>query len=296
MVRKRLFVFVSVVVACVAVVSAVGDENSKKGMMNRRDSNCGDGLTCTIDNDHRRLTISGDGSMYNFDPTSLPWTDSRSYFDTIVVNEGVKSIGDYAFYECRNIRSVSLPESLTSIGQYAFGTSTAIESLTVNGETAIGDHAFDGCQSLRTITFGENVQSIGNYAFYDCRSFNSLTIPDGVTSIGDYAFDECQSLNSLTLGNSLTSIGSYAFKGCNKISKIVIPSRLAIIGKYAFSYCNGLQSFEVKQGSENFAAIDGVLFNKENTSLVLYPVGRGDRNYIIPDNVTTIENDALTEL
>ena len=124
------------------------------------------------------------------------------------------------FAHCKNLVSVSIPDTVTSIGDYAFWN----------------------CNSLTSITIPDGVTSIGEDAFRDCSSLTSITIPEGVTSIGYGAFDGCSSLTSITIPSSVTSIGRYAFSGCTVLTNITIPSSVTSIGFAAFSGCTGLAS------------------------------------------------------
>ena len=142
--------------------------------------------------------------------------DSPIY--SIVIPDSVTSIGDYAFYHCSSLTSVTIPDSVTSIGNYAFCGCTSLTSVTIgNGVTSIGDSAFYNCYDLTSVTIPDSVTSIGDYAFYYCYDLTSVTIPDSVTSIGDYAFYHCRSLTSVTIGKGVASIGDYAFNNCDKL-------------------------------------------------------------------------------
>ena len=116
---------------------------------------------------------------------------------------------------------VTIPNSVTSIGYYAFLRCSSLTSITIpNSVTSIGDGAFCGCSSLTSITIPNSVTSIGDYAFRDCSSLTSVTIPNSVTGIGYEAFRDCSSLTSVTLPNSVTSIGGSAFYGCSALADI----------------------------------------------------------------------------
>ena len=142
--------------------------------------------------------------------------------------------------------SLTIPNSVTSIGNYAFYDCDSLTSLTIpNSVTSIGDYAFYDCNSLISLTIGNSVTSIGDYTFYGCNSLTSLTIPNSVTSIGDYAFCDCDSLTSLTIGNSVTSIGDWAFGDCNRLISLTIPNSVTSIGDWAFYYCNSLTSLTI---------------------------------------------------
>ena len=155
-------------------------------------------------------------------------------------------LGDYAFYGCSGLTSLTIPSSVTSIGGEAFRDCSGLTSLTIpSSVTSIGDYAFFGCSSLTSLTIPSSVTSIGNNAFYGCSSLTSLTIPSSVTSIGYAAFSDCSSLTSLTIPSSVTSIGDYAFFGCSSLTSLTIPSGVTSIGEAAFSGCSGLTSLTI---------------------------------------------------
>ena len=155
-------------------------------------------------------------------------------------------LGDYAFYGCSGLTSLTIPSSVTSIGGEAFRDCSGLTSLTIpSSVTSIGDYAFFGCSSLTSLTIPSSVTSIGNNAFYGCSSLTSLTIPSSVTSIGYAAFSDCSSLTSLTIPSSVTSIGEAAFSGCSGLTSLTIPSSVTSIGNYALKGCSGLTSIYV---------------------------------------------------
>ena len=134
---------------------------------------------------------------------------------------------------------------VTSIGIIAF-RGEAIASITIpNSVTSIGGGAFQACTSLTSVTIPNSVTSIGNYAFSGCSNLTSVTIPNSVTSIGDGAFWGCTGLTSVTLGNSVTSIGVKAFSGCSGLTSITIPNSVTSIGDEAFKGCAGLTSITI---------------------------------------------------
>ena len=164
--------------------------------------------------------------------------------NTIIPNS-VTSIGDYAFF-CYSLTSVTIPNSVTSIGRSAFYGCSGLTSMTIpNSVTNIGDEAFKNCNHLTSVTIGNSVTSIGDEAFSICERLTSVTIPNSVTSIGRSAFDLCTRLTNLTIGNSVTSIGDYAFSYCYSLTSVTIPNSVTSIGLYAFRRCYSLTSVTI---------------------------------------------------
>ena len=152
-------------------------------------------------------------------------------------------LGNYVFYDCSGLTSLTIPSCVTSIGRGAFRGCSGLTSLTIpSGVTSIGNYAFAGCSGLTSLTIPSGVTEIGEGVFRGCSGLTSLTIPSGVTSIGYSAFSGCSGLTSLTIPSNVTSIGSEAFYGCSGLTSLTIPSCVTSIGGYAFYGCSGLTS------------------------------------------------------
>ncbi len=238
--RKKLFTFLLAIVASVGTLFA---ESS---------GTCGENLTWTLSDDGV-LTISGTGAMTDYSySSSAPWYSSRSSITSVIISDGVTSIGKYAFYDCRSLTSVTIPNSVTSIGKYAFYDCRSLTSVTIpNSVTSIGEGAFSGCSGLTSVTIPNSVTSIGSYAFDGCSSLTSVTIPNSVKSIGSQAFSGCSSLTSVTIPNSVTSIGFRAFRGCSRLASVTIPNSVTSIGDEAFRGCSGLTSVTIPNSVTN---------------------------------------------
>ena len=202
--KTKLFTFLLAIVASVGMHAAIVD------------GTCGDNLTWSLNTKDSTLTIEGSGAMTNWIySSSVPWNEYKSYIKTVSLPDGLTSIGENAFYRCSALTSVTIPNSLTSIGNQAFSGCSALTSVTIpNSVTSIGNHAFFGCFGLTSVTIGNSVTSIGIQAFAYC-GLTSVTIPNSVTSIEHNAFQYCSGLTSVTIGNSVASIGSGAFAECS---------------------------------------------------------------------------------
>lgn len=193
--------------------------------------------------------------------------------------------------------SVNIPATINdmpviAIGSHAFENSKINSIMLPNSVTSIGDHAFYDCVSINSITLPANLISIGDNAFGYCYGLTSVTIPSSVFSIGNYAFEACYNLKSVSIPSSVTSIGNQAFTGCG-LTSIAIPNSVTNIGGGAFSDCP-LTSIALDQNNPVYSiSPDGVLFNKEMTKLMIYPVSKPGSVYTIPKGVTEIGNNAF---
>jgi Leucine-rich repeat (LRR) protein len=200
-------------------------------------SNCGNLLYIDVDSNNE-FYKSIDGVLFNkagYVLIGYPAGKANSIYN---VPDSVTSIGDYAFSGCSNLTSITIPDSVTSIGNYTFDVCSSLTSMTVpDSVTSIGNGAFNGCTSLTSVTIPNSVTSIGDSAFGYCSKLTSVTIPDSVTSIGYCAFYSCSSLTSVTIPNSVTSIGREAFRGCSSLISVTIPDSVTSIGVSAFYRC-----------------------------------------------------------
>ena len=182
------------------------------------------------------------------------------------IKKGTRCICDYAF-----------------TGDYRDDHSPSLQSITIpDSVTSIGDWAFSECSSLHSVTIPDSVTSIGNWTFHRCSSLHSVTIPDSVTSIRDWAFLDCKSLQSVTIPDSVTSIGDGAFNGCESLQSVTIPESVIIIKGNPFSNCPA----RVINRSNHFTIFEGNLYTSDRRKLISYLL-KGE-NFIIPNFVTSI--------
>ena len=165
---------------------------------------------------------------------------------SVTIPDSVTTIGDGAFYDCYSLTSVTIPDNVTTIGNYAFDYCSSLANVTIGDSvTTIGDYAFRDCSSLANVTIGDSVTTIGGYVFCGCSSLTSVTIPDSVTTIQEWAFSGCTSLANVTIGDSVTTIGGYVFYGCSSLTSVTIPDSVTSIGHMAFYGCSSLASITI---------------------------------------------------
>ena len=190
------------------------------------------------------LCASLSASAYDFVADGLYYTILSEEDRTVAVVGPRNVSGDLEIP--RKVICNSKTYTVTRIGDEAFDYNKRLTSVTIpNSVTSIGDNAFEFCSGLISVTIGNSVTSIGNYAFGYCSSLTSVTIPNSVTSIGGYAFNDCSSLTSVTIGNSVTSIGDRAFYECSS-----------------------LENINVELGNNTYSSTEGILYNKDQTSLL----------------------------
>ena len=277
---------------------------------------CGDNLTWTLIDGV--LTISGQGSMpnYKFD---APWYDLRSNITCAIICDGVTTIGKYAFYFCKNLEQISLPDSLVSIEYGAFYECSSLTEIIIPENVAnIAGGAFCGCSSLSNIfvserntsySIGDNgelyniekthiiwlspkysgrfnipdgVTNIECSAFYQCRALTEVTIPKSVTNIGDNAFSMCSGLIKMLIPDSVTGIGDYAFSHCSSLAEVILPSSVTSLESGVFCWCTSLTEIILP---DSVTRIGGIVFDHcRNLSEI-----------IIPNSVTYIGDHAFSD-
>ena len=205
-----------------------------------------------------------------------------SKLNSITIPNSVTSIGPSAFRGCTALTSVSIGEKVEIIGERAFGDCNILTSITIpNSVISIGEEAFYNCSDLTSVSIGEKVENIGQSAFKGCSALNSVTIPNSVNSIEESTFEECSGLTSVTIGEKVGYIGDRAFSKCSSLTSITIPNSVTSIGLRAFYSCSGLTSVGIGENVENIgqSAFEGC---SDLTSIT------------IPNSVTTIGDYAFS--
>ena len=228
------------------------------------------------------LEISGKGKMASwfgssygsYGASEAPWSyHNGDYLNKkivkIVINDGVTSIGEWAFMGCNNslsvvipdsvidiegafayctgLTSITIPDSVTSIGRSAFENCTSLTSVAIpDSVTNIDSGAFKNCTSLTSVEIPNSVTNIDSGAFFGCKGLTRVTIPNGVANIGYDTFSGCTGLTSITIPNSVKNIGERAFRECGDLTSVTFPDSLVNLGSYAFQNCKSLETVNIK--------------------------------------------------
>ena len=220
------------------------------------------------------LTISGTGDMADFDywnGNGAPWLRVRLQAKKVIIQDGVTSIGSYAFYDCDALANVIISNGLTNIGNYAFYRCTRLANVTIPASvTAIGWGAFQGCRSLKSVKIPSGVSSIDSYTFTDCTSLINVTIPTSVTSIGKCAFMGCTGLTDIKLPTLLEVIDWRVFYGCTKLTNISIPKSVTYINEGAFYSCGSMTDVYYAGTTADWEKITIMILNTNLTSATLH--------------------------
>ena len=187
---------------------------------------------------------------------------SPSTLTSVTIPNTVTNIGSYAFYNCPHLTSVTMPNGLVTIGDNAFSYCTALPSITIpSAVTTIGNYSFEYCTALTgTVTIPDSVTSLGSSAFGDCSILHGVLIGNGVTNIGSRAFGNCSTLASVSFGSSVSTIGDSAFAGTSALTGVSLPSGLITIGDAAFLN-SGLTSITIPNSVTTLGSISFVCPN-----------------------------------
>lgn len=264
---------------------------------------CSDGVYWTLDSDGL-LTVWGQGSMSGFLPgeSPAPWDGRREEIRRVVIEDGVTTLEDYAFYGCAALNEVTVGADVRAIGTWTFRGCNALRAVEVSERNAVFsdvDGVLFSRDKTRLIYYPRNtaksrysiphgVTEIARAAFSGCDTLTAVSLPDTLQVIGDSAFFACNGLIAITLPDALQRIEAYAFAGCTGLTAVHIPAGVSEIGGLAFHGCSGLTAITVDAGNQTYTAEDGVLFSRDKSRLLLYPAGREQKAYTIPDTVSVV--------
>ena len=224
-----------------------------------------------------------DGYRYLLDSdtktaTLVPKTDGKYSGDIIIPekvkgNDGVEyivaSLVASCFKDCSGLTSITIPSSVTSLGDYCFSNCSGLTSITIpSSVTSLGASCFEWCSGLTSITLPSSVTSLGASCFYFCSGLTSITIPSSVTSLSESCFCGCRGLTSITIPSSVTSLGEACFLSCRGLTSITIPSSVTSLGASCFEWCSGLTSITIPSSVTSLG--DHCFLNCQNLEIVYF--------------------------
>lgn len=245
---------------------------------------CGTNLSWKIvsnGTDDYTLNIQGTGEMNSYTEDETPWYSQRYEISSVTLPDGLTSIGEYSFCGLINATTINVPDSVNTIGKGAFKDCYNLQSTTIpDGVTSIEDETYYYCEKLAEVSIPNSVTSIGESAFFECSSLKSVNLSNYITTIGDYAFKRCYELQSIDLPDGITTIGNDAFTFCSSLSSMVFPNSVTSLGYCVLLGCSSLTEVVLPNSIEEiqgYSSEDG--FFTDCTSL---------ESITIPDSVTDL--------
>lgn len=291
---------------------------------------CGENVSYSYDKATHTLTISGEGEMTFYYDRERPWYSFAKEIEKVIIEDGVTSVGAWAFIRCSALSSVDIAESVKTIYNETFRECTNLTSIDIpEGLKEIGSSVFDGCTSLASVNIPNSVISIGGLAFHDTPWLNSqedglvyinkvlymykgempdntnITIDQGTVFISGNAFQNCNGLTSISIPGSVTTIGGEAFSGCKGLTSVKISEGVTAIWYDAFEYCTNLTSVTIPStvtsiGNHAFQDCKGL--TSVNISEGVTSIGEytfmgcsGLTSFVIPNSVTSVGSCAIAK-
>lgn len=214
---------------------------------------------------------------------------------SVVIEEGVVSLGERAFYDCVNIADISFPTSLKILSPQTFANCLSLMETDFPGQiSSIPFACFLNCRNLKTVKLQNSATLIAGQAFYQCINLKNFEMPKSVKSIGKYAFYGCQ-IEFFDLPEGLERIEEEAFRDCRMLKNITIPSTTTYIGEAAFRNASSLTRIDVASGNKNYTSVDGVLYSIDKTLLLTYPAARAGNEYAVLSTVKRVAKMAFNK-
>ena len=281
----------------------LGEESSQEDMIERDQSVMAEEEEFIIDENGVLLWYNGVGGDVVIPDTVKEIRGGNTWY----LGRRIDNVaGHTGAFEGSNISSITIPDSVVSIGNWAFGGCSKLTSVVIpDSVTAIGNEVFRGCNNLSSVKLSNNIKSISDGLFLDCSNLSEIMIPAGISGIGANAFQNCSSLVSITISDGITNIGNSAFENCNSLTSIAIPSSVIGIGDYAFYGCSGLSDVTLAKGINSIGKFAFKGCTKLSSIVVPEGItGIGESTFSqcsglvsvsLPDSLTTIGSSVFNE-
>ena len=199
----------------------------------------------------------------------------KSDIISITLPDSLVKIGEYAFQSCKQLTAISLPAGVTEISPYMFSWCSSMESCKAAGVKTVGEYAFSNCESLKELELADGLKTIGEYAFSDCKLLSAIELGDGIKYVDSYAFFNCHGVETITLADSLEFIGEAAFANCHKVKTLELPTELKVLSTGAFSGCTDLEAVTIGEKVETFgsAVFSGTKLESNASTEPIFYVG-----------------------
>ncbi len=235
-----------------------------------------------------------DDNEENFYCTDLSYAFCNTHLKKVLWPDTMWEVGDAALNRCYELESFTLGSETNEIKSGAFEYCTALSNIELTPKILYIDTRAFANSGLTEISIPKEIETIANQAFYKCEALKKIDFSDGVKEIKEAAFSYCSALEEIHLSKVLTKIGKEAFYACSSLTEVTLPKKLINIGEDAFGACKALKEIKVEAGNTAFTSIDGVLFNKEKTTLLTFPFAN-TANYQVPVGTTKIAPSAFSE-
>ena len=213
-------------------------------------------------------------------------TVTEAAIPSVIRDKEVKRIAPYAFEDCNVLKRITIPSTLTGIGEQSFTSCSALESIEV-------DKSNSTYSSEKGVLFSKDKTSL--YVYPSNKLDETYTIPNSVTYVYSFAFFVNKNIKNITIPENVEAIGKAAFFGCENIERIMIPKNVESIGSAAFSSCRSLKTIDVAKDNPSYREIDGALFTSDMSILIGYPSGKTDTTYIVPNGVKYVGDWVFSE-
>ena len=224
---------------------------------------CGDNLYWSFDESTGKLTITGNGDMWDYVWNPTPYSAFQNQIKSVALPNGIKSIGGHAFYACEKLNDITIPYGVTSIGNSAFSDCYSLTNITIpKSVIQIDSFAFCWCTRLESISIPDGITRIESGTFYWCSKLKHIEIPDSVTEIGETAFMNCYEITSIAIPYGVKRIETGSFNNCTKLTSVTIPDSVTSIGVEAFYGSKNLRDIYFSGSKEQWEKISIDTYNE----------------------------------